>query len=555
VLEGDELAVRPLRRACAVDRLRLREGDEIAFAPRFTSHGFRYAEVRADPGSVELAEVAAEAVHTDFERTGWFECSHEGLNQLHGNTVWSMRSNFASLPTDCPQRDERLGWTGDIQVFAPAARYLFDCSGLLANWLEDLAWAQHDLGTVPNYVPWLELGFPLGPTAAWGDAAVVVPWTLYERTADQRVLERQFDSMKGWVDQLAGSLDERDLWTADPQLGDWLDPVAPAESPDLARTDRFLIASAYLARSASLVARAAAVLGKTRAAGEAAAVADRVSRAIRREWVSPSGRVVSDTPTALALAITFGLLDSAAQEAVAGRRLAQLVREGAYLVQTGFVGTPLICDALTQAGCPDDAYHLLLQKECPGWLYPVTMGATTIWERWDSMRPDGTVNPGEMTSFNHYAFGSVVDFLHRRVAGLAPAAPGYRSIEVAPIVGGGLEWAATSHRTPYGLAEVSWRRQGEHFTLRVNLPSGVTATVTLPGRADRDVATGPGSFEFAGRCRPANQDPPMPVHPRPAVSPGHPVASAGSNRAAAGSGAAAGARGGTGSRGRPGLGP
>ena len=505
VLEDDQLARRPLRRARAEDTISLRAGDRLSFAPDFTSHGFRYAEIHADPERVDLGPVTAEVVHTDMVRTGWFECSDARLNQLHDNTVWSTRDNFGSLPTDCPQRDERLGWTGDIQAFAPTARYLFDCSGVLVNWLADVVWAQRDLGTVPNFVPWLELGFPVGPTSVWGDAIVIVPWVLYERGGDRQPLIDNYQAMRAWVDQVDALGGASGLVQSGPQLGDWLDPEAPAEAPDLARTDPFLVATAYHAHSARLLAQIAGLLGHTDDQRHYAALADRAAAAFRHQWVSPAGRVVGDTPTGLTLAIAFDLLAEADQVRLAGDRLAQTVRQTGYRVKTGFAGTPLICDALVQSGHPDDAYNLLLCDTCPSWLYPITMGATTIWERWDALLPNGRVNPGEMTSFNHYTFGSVCDFLHRQVGGLAPAAPGYRRVRIAPIPGGGLTWASTAHLTPYGRVAVSWRRHDRHFSLHVDLPTGVEAIIELPDGRRHELA-GQADVDFTSICRPADQD-------------------------------------------------
>ncbi|MCL2735801.1 MAG: glycoside hydrolase family 78 protein [Propionibacteriaceae bacterium] len=509
VLEGDDLATRPLRRARSEDSVRLRAGDGVDFAPAFTVHGFRYADVIADPERVHVGEIRAEVVHTDVPRVGWFECSNPLLNRLHENTVWSTRDNFTSLPTDCPQRDERLGWTGDIQIFAPTARYLFDCSGLLSNWLADLACVQRDCGTVPNFVPWLELGFPVGPTAGWGDAAVVVPWVVYEQTGDTGLLRRQYESMTAWVDQIDALTAGTGVWTGGQQLGDWLDPEAPPEAPDLARTDRFLIATAYHCHTARLLSRAAAILGMERDEAHYAFVADRARQGFCREWVSPSGRVVSDTPTGLSLAICFDLLGDPEQVQVAGRRLAHKVWEVGYHIKTGFIGTPLICDALVRTGSVDDAYHLLECQTCPSWLYPITMGATTIWERWDALLPDGSINPGEMTSFNHYAFGAVCDFLHRRVAGLAPGAPGYRTVIVDPTVGGGLTWAKTSHLTDYGMVGVEWHRTGGDFHLHLDLPTGVDAQVHLPDGRFHHVI-GAGEVDLRCECRPADLDPVAP---------------------------------------------
>jgi alpha-L-rhamnosidase len=509
-IEDGQLATRPLRRAASVDVVETGGPVKLEYSPRFTFHGFRYAEGVADFSQVEISDVTAEVLHSDMRRVGWFECSDPMLNKLHENVVWSMRGNFVSLPTDCPQRDERLGWTGDIETFVPTARFLYDCSGLLVNWLSDLAAEQKDMGTVPNFVPWVECGFSNDPTAAWGDAAVIVPWVLYERTGDAAILATQFDSMKAWVDQVYELTGRTGLWNSGFQLGDWLDPEAPPEAPDRARTDRYLVATGYHSYSARLLARVSEVLGRHSEAIRYRGISESAAIAFRNEWVSPSGRLVSDTPTALALAITFGLLETPAQYEVATNRLAELVREGDYRIKTGFVGTPLVCDALAAGGHMDDAYHLLLQTECPSWLYPVTMGATTVWERWDSMLPDGSVNPGEMTSFNHYALGAVADFLHRKVGGLAPLEPGYRAVEIAPIPGGGVNWAKTKHLTPFGSCAVSWEREGEDFSVDVTLPAGVRAEIVLPGSGERIAAVGPDRVTLHDRIRPADADPERP---------------------------------------------
>ncbi|WP_327010277.1 glycoside hydrolase family 78 protein [Dactylosporangium sp. NBC_01737] len=450
VLQDGELYVRPLREAAAVDSYTLRGGGTEEWEPRFTVHGFRYAEVTGWPGELTADDVTAVVCHTDMRRTGWFECSDPLLQRLHDNVVWSMRGNFLDVPTDCPQRDERLGWTGDLAVFAPTATFLYDCAGMLTSWLADLAAEQGELGTVPFYVPWVELLGPALPAAVWGDVAVVAPWILHERYADTGVLRAQYPSMTAWVDQVADLAGEHRLWDTGFQFGDWLDPAAPPEQPAAARTDAHLVATAAHAHSARLLAEIAALLGEAgdhlRYTAHAAAVAE----AFNDEYVTPSGRLASDAQTAYALALTAGLLSKEEQRDRAGRRLVELVRSEGYHVGTGFAGTPLICDALSGVGAHDTAYHLLLQRECPSWLYPITMGATTMWERWDSMLPDGTVNPGDMTSFNHYALGAVADWLHRTVAGLAPGAPGYRGVTVRPRPGGGLTHAAATHDSPYG---------------------------------------------------------------------------------------------------------
>jgi alpha-L-rhamnosidase len=501
VLEGGALALRPLRAAAALDTYTLRgDAEPERWEPRFTLHGFRYAQVDGWPGELDPGAVEAVVCHTDLRRTGDFDCSDPLLTRLHDNVAWSTRGNFVDIPTDCPQRDERLGWTGDIQVFGPVAAFLYDCAGMLASWLTDLAAEQAELGTVPLYVPWVDLGPPTttDPTAAWGDAATVLPWTLYQRTGDLDVLRRQYASMTAWVDQIAGLAGESFRWDTGPQLGDWLDPAAPPDRPFEARTDPGLVATAYLARSARLVAETAGLLGHAGDSARYGQLADRVRAAFDAAYVSPEGKVAGDSQTAYALALRFGLIDGDDRRAFAGERLVELVRANGHRIGTGFVGTPLICDALTDAGACDDAYRLLLQTGCPSWLYAVTMGATTIWERWDALLPDGTLNPGEMTSFNHYALGAVADWMHRTVAGLAPAAPGYRRILVRPRPGGGLTHARAAHDTPYGRAEVRWRVTGDLLTLHVQVPPNTTATVHLPDTPDRPIEAGSGRHVF--RC-------------------------------------------------------
>jgi alpha-L-rhamnosidase len=496
VLENGELGTRPLRSAKAMDKYILRGEGIETWEPRFTFHGFRYAEVENWPGELKLEDIRAVVCHSDMERTGWFECSDPLVNRLHENVVWSMRGNFFDLPTDCPQRDERLGWTGDIQVFSPVATFLYDSYSFLASWLQDLAAEQRELGgIVPAVVP-NTLHGPLQGTAAWGDAAVMVPWVLYQRFGDQAILATQFESMRAWVDWIDGFAGEKRLWDHGFQFGDWLDPAAPPDRPGAARTDQYLIATAYFARSAELVGLAARVLG-LREGVHYLSLATQIREAFAREYVTPAGRLLSDAQTAYTLAIEFGLLPEAEQRQHAAERLRALVRADGYHIGTGFVGTPLICDALCNTGDYTGAYRLLLQRECPSWLYPVTMGATTIWERWDSMLPDGTINPGEMTSFNHYALGAVADWLHRTVGGLAPAAPGYRQIAVRPRPGGGLTHASARHITPYGMAACSWMIEDGKIEVKVTVPPNTTAIVTLPGREEMPIEVPSGAHNWS----------------------------------------------------------
>ncbi|WP_461060826.1 glycoside hydrolase family 78 protein [Streptomyces pseudoechinosporeus] len=485
VLQDGELCTRPLRDAAATDRCTL-DGTGGSWEPRFTFHGFRYAEVTGWPGTLAPGDVTAQVLHTDMRRTGWFECSDPLLNRLHENVVWSMRGNFLDVPTDCPQRDERLGWTGDLQVFAPTASFLYDCSGMLTSWLADLSAEQYADGTVPFFVPTLEAEAwkpdwaPSWPAAVWGDVAVLAPWTLYERFGDAGVLRAQYPSARAWVELVASRLDAKGLWSEGRQLGDWLDPAAPPEDPGRALTDPHLVASAYFAQSARRMADTARVIGEAADARRYADLAAATRTAFTERYLASGGRLTCDTQTAYALALTFGLLPRARVRGAAAR-LAHLVRKAGHRIATGFAGTPAVCDALADGGELDTAYRLLMQRECPSWLYPVTQGATTVWERWDSLLPDGSVNPGEMTSFNHYALGAVADWLHRTVGGLSPAAPGYRRIRIAPRPGGGLTQARARHLTPYGLAESSWEIERGRLTVTAVVPPGTTALIDLPG--------------------------------------------------------------------------
>ena len=411
-----------------------------------------------------------------------------------------MRDNFVALPTDCPQRDERLGWTGDIQAFAPAAAFHYDCTGLLGSWLTDLAIEQRAHGTVPWYAPVIPGGFwtPPKPAAVWGDAAAVVPWELFRATGDAGLLERQYDSARAWVDLVDSLTAEDHVWDSGMQLGDWLDPSAPPDNPLQAMTDPHLVATAFFARSARIVSQWAAVLGRDDDARRYGDLADAVGEGFRARYTDGEGRMTSHTQCAYALAIAFDLTGSAHNRERAGEHLAALVEASGGNVATGFAGTPVLTGALSDTGHADAAYRLLLETSCPSWLYAITMGATTTWERWDSMLPDGSINPGGMTSFNHYALGAVAAWLERAVGGLAPAEPGYRVIEVAPVPGGGLSSAESVHRTPYGWAASAWRLDGGgRLELDVVVPVGARARVRLPGSA-APVELGHGRHHLVG---------------------------------------------------------
>lgn len=495
LLEDEELCVSTLASAKATDTYVLTNADELVLEPCLTFHGFRFAEIT---GAVEVTatDVEAAVVGSDLRRTGWFECSDPDLNRLHENVLWSLRGNFLSVPTDCPQRSERLGWTGDIQVFAPTASFLFDVSGFLSAWLADVVADQYPDGTVAHVVP--NVSPTAKPAAGWGDVATVVPWVLYQRFGDTGILARQFDSMRAWVDKI-NSVTTSGLWAGGFQYGDWLDPNAPAGDPFAAAADPDVVATACFARSAEILASTARVLGKHDEAERYASLAERTRKAFADAYVTGLGRVTSDAATAYAMAIEWALLPTERLRECAGNRLADLVRLNGFRISTGFLGTPLICDALCSAGQAHLAYRLLLQRRCPSWLYPVTVGATTVWERWDGLLPDGSLNPGG-GSLNHYALGAVADWLHRTVAGLAPAMPGYRHITVHPIPDPALTHASARHHTPYGGAAVSWRREDGQFHLNVTVPAGSRATVHLPGREPLEVSHGQHSWITSDPC-------------------------------------------------------
>ena len=500
VLEDGELGTRSLRNAEATDRYTLAGGGPETWEPTFTFHGFRYAEVDGWPSpDLDPADFTAVVIHSDFARTGTFSCSNPLLDRFHENVVWGMRGNFVDVPTDCPQRDERLGWTGDLQVFAPAATFLFDIDGFLADWLADLRADQAGRGgVVPLVVPAKAMTSFLSEMAmaAWGDAVTVVPWTAYQRYGDTALLAQSLDSMRAWVDVLRGRAGERLLWPEEFQLGDWLDPDAPPAEPWRTKTDGVLVGSAYFARSAQLVGDAAAVLGDDDVAQEYHDLARAVRAAFRREFSTATGLLSSDSVTAYALALVFDLFEDPAHRARAAERIALHSMARGYRISTGFVGTPLVLPALSAMGDTDTAYRLLTETECPSWLYSVTMDATTVWERWDSLLPDGSTNLGEMTSFNHYALGGVADWIHQHVGGIAPDAPGYRRLRFAPVPGGDLTWASASLRTPYGRAACAWRIEDGQLTLDVEVPPNTTATVVLPGVDEPAITAGSGPHHW-----------------------------------------------------------
>ncbi|CAK7221293.1 hypothetical protein SEUCBS140593_004522 [Sporothrix eucalyptigena] len=524
VLEHGEVATRPLRQAKATDTLVWNGNDPMHWEPHFTFHGFRYVQIEQwsspdnesqtaaaiNNASFDITSFTAVVIHSDMARTGWFECSEPLLNRLHENVVWSMRGNFVGVPTDCPQRDERLGWTGDLQAFATAACYLYDVNGVLRSWLRGVGAEQAEgekgdasLGVPPLFSPNVFRGKPRMPIAIWGDSVVMVPWDLYQSSGDVHFLQDQYAGMKDWLDKgvvrdEAGGSSRHGclLWDGNKtvQLGDWLDPEAPPSEPGNGRTDNVLVANAFLVRTTDLMAEIAAVLGHESDAHQYREDAAALRRAFADEYVTQRGRVVSDSQTALALALYFSLLATPAQEARAAARLVHLIlSKTRFKIATGFAGTPILGLALTKMDHTQIFYRMLLHRKCPSWLYPVTMGATTVWERWDSMLPDGTVNPGEMTSFNHYATGSVVHWMHTVIGGLQPLVPGWKRFVMRPIPGGTITHAQQRFESPFGRIEAKWELVDGNTRLHVwlTVPPNTTARIQLPGQEEqREVGCG-----------------------------------------------------------------
>ena len=485
------------------------------FEPRFTTHGFRYVRIEGHPGPLGGDDVTGVVVHSDLRRIGWFSCSDERVNRLHDAVVWSLRSNICDIPTDCPQR-ERAGWTGDWQVFAPTAAYLYDVLAFTRKWLGDVVLDQRADGCVANMSPCPPAeGFdgPLGGlhgSAGWGDVVVSAPWDLYQAYGDTSLLREMWGAMTAWVrfaaafaaggrhpDRAAARADpaghERYLWDTGFQFGEWMEPgTVITDFPAFARADKSEVATAYLHRSAATVVRVAEVLGLPEDQGRPyRAIAEGSLEAWRREFIRDDGTLAVQTQASHVRALAFGLVPAGLRTAVAGR-LAELVgRAGGHLA-TGFLSTAYLLPVLAEAGYLGLAYELLRQDTAPSWLTMVDRGATTMWEDWDGVDASGVPHG----SLNHYSKGAVATFLHRYVAGLRPVEPGYRTFEVRPRPGGGITWASTRHVGPFGQIDVTWRVADGSMELDLRVPGGSTATVGMPGAEPHDV--GPGRHQWTG---------------------------------------------------------
>jgi len=466
-----------LRSAKCTDNFILNGSGTEVFEPHFTFHGFRFVKIEGLSGEPTTDQITGVVIHSDMKPTGSFSCSDPMINQLQHNIQWGQKGNFLDVPTDCPQRDERLGWTGDAQVFSMTAAFNYNVAPFYTKWMRDVAADQSADGKVPYVIPDVLKG--AGGSTAWADVAIIVPWTTYLTYGDKRILEVQYTSMKGWVEYMKSRAGDDYLWTGDFHFGDWLAFATTNSDYPGATTEKDLIATAYYSYSSGLLSKIAAIIGQNDDAKKYAQLSENIKKAFQKEFVTPAGRLVSHTQTAYSLALAFNLLP---EDLIpkASEYLAADVKKMKHLT-TGFVGTPLLCKTLSAQGHEDLAFMLLNRKEYPSWLYPVTQGATTIWERWDGQKPDGSFQDVGMNSFNHYAYGAIGEWLYRYVAGLDidPDMPGYKHILLAPHPGGGLTNAGVEFTSLYGKVKSAWRLDGKDFVYEVTVPANTTATVSL----------------------------------------------------------------------------
>lgn len=456
-------------------------GGPEMYEPNFTYMGFRYVKVTGSPVNFSPEAFKAIAVYSDMETTGKFSTSNPLLNQLQKNIEWGQKGNFLDVPTDCPQRDERLGWTGDAQVFYRTAAFNMDVAGFFTKWMKDVAADQLPNGSVPFVVPNV-LGDNATGSTGWADAATIIPWDMYLTYGDKGILQTQYPSMKAWVDFMT-SKSKAHLWNTGFHFGDWLF-YRPEDDNDgrSAITDKYLIAQAFYAHSTQLLINAAQVLGNTADEATYTDLLKNIKASFLKEYMTPNGRLVSSSQTAYVLALNFDMLPEDLRPQAVDYLVKNIENYGTHLT-TGFLGTPYLCHVLSRFGRTDVAYKLLLQESYPSWLYPVKMGATTIWERWDGVKPDGTFQSTGMNSFNHYAYGAIGDWMYRVMGGLDTerSAPGYKKVTIAPQPGGGITQASTKLETLYGLTASEWKIENGVFKLAVTVPPNVTALVRLPG--------------------------------------------------------------------------
>lgn len=460
------------------------DGEEHTYKSALTFFGFRYIRLENWPDEVKKENFTAIVVHSDIRRTGYFECSDETVNKLFKNIIWGQKGNFLDVPTDCPQRNERLGWTGDAQVFVRTASLNFDVERFFKKWLHDLAADQGRDGCVPHVVP--NIFDDMGGSSAWSDAAVICPWEIYRTYGDKKILEDQFDSMKAWIDWMR-ERSENGKRSGGFHFGDWLGLDSP-EGSYKGSTPEDLIATAYYKYSTELFIKAAHALGRD--VSEYENIPAEAAAAFRREYME-NGRVKNATQTACVLALYFDITDDRAATAA---QLNELVKRAGHL-ETGFVGTPYLLHALSDNGYAETAYDLLLRREYPSWLYPISKGATTVWEHWDGIKPDGTMWSTDMNSFNHYAYGAVADWMYGAAAGINsdPDRPGFEHIIFRPVTDRRLDFVKASIDTRRGTVASEWRRENGRIKYIFTVPEGCGASVIIGGEKHE---VGAGTHEF-----------------------------------------------------------
>lgn len=464
-----------------------KEGEEATYAPYFTFQGFRYAQVICYPGEVNKEQFIANVVHTKMAPTGQFSCSNPEVNQLQHNILWGLKGNFVDIPSDCPQRNERMGWTGDAQIFCRTASYLMNTYTFFSKWLKDVAADQTEEGGVPHVVPdiisctnptdWL-LGQGTHSAAAWADVAVINPWTLYMTYGDTKILEEQYESMKAWIDFMHTHANGV-VWNYKLQFGDWV-ALDAAEGSYYGATPNDLTCTAYYAYSTGLFAKIAAVLGKEKDATYYHQLHQEIKKGYQELFFDQDGSLTAQTQTAHIISLYFGLVPEQYKKKIAADLVRLLEKEGGHLV-TGFVGTPYFCHALSENGYVEEAYDLLLKEDFPSWLYQVKMGATTVWEHWDGLKPDGTMWSPDMNSFNHYAYGAIGEWLYRVVAGIEidETNPGYKHFFIQPRINEKLEYVDAVYDSVYGEIKIRWHVKEDVVTLDLTVPCNTTATIRL----------------------------------------------------------------------------
>ena len=480
-----------LRGALAEIRYICRDSRQATYDEQFSFQGFRYALIEQWPEEIRAESFSACVIHSEMAETGHFSCSNPLLNQLESNIEWSLRGNFLDIPTDCPQRDERMGWTGDAQIFCRTASFLRNTYPFFRKWLRDVALDQTEEGGVPHMVPnqlqyfritdWL-LGQGTHSAAAWADVAVILPWTLYLTYGDKNVLRAQFDSMRAWIDFMRDHAQDY-IWNYKLQFGDWV-ALDAQEGSYWGATPNDLTCTAYFAYSTGLFSKACRALGKNDLAADYEALYQRIVERFQKAFLDENGVMTVQTQTAHIVALYFHLVPPQGIPGTVEGLKRLLKKENGHLV-TGFVGTPYFCHVLSQNGCKKEAYDLLLKEDFPSWLYQVKAGATTIWEHWDGLKPDGSMWSPDMNSFNHYAYGAIGEWLYRTVAGLEidENAPGYRRALIMPQTGGGLAWAKGSFDSVYGPVACEWNRQENAVTLNITVPVNASAAVILEADA------------------------------------------------------------------------